>query len=132
MTNEVADVVNTFRIIAELPSDSMGAYVISMARSASDVLAVVLLQRECGVTVGTLTCFAATSCFVWIVRHAKVYCSTSAAHEPIHPVPQNMMRVAPLFETLDDLENSTKTMQALLGNDWYRNHIKGIQEVMIG
>lgn len=54
MTNEVADVVNTFRIIAELPADSMGAYVISMARSASDVLAVVLLQRECGVTVGTL------------------------------------------------------------------------------
>lgn len=51
MTNEVADVVNTFRIIAELPADSMGAYVISMARSASDVLAVVLLQRECGVTV---------------------------------------------------------------------------------
>jgi Phosphoenolpyruvate carboxylase len=43
-----------------------------------------------------------------------------------------MMRVAPLFETLDDLDNSTKTMQALLGNEWYRNHIKGIQEVMIG
>ena len=45
---------------------------------------------------------------------------------------QNMMRVAPLFETLNDLDNSTKTMQALLGNEWYRNHIKGIQEVMIG
>lgn len=53
MSNEVADVVNTFRIIAELPADSMGAYVISMARSASDVLAVVLLQRECGVSVNS-------------------------------------------------------------------------------
>ena len=42
------------------------------------------------------------------------------------------MRVAPLFETLDDLANSTDTMQALLGNDWYRGHIKGVQEVMIG
>lgn len=42
------------------------------------------------------------------------------------------MRVAPLFETLDDLENSTTTMRSLLGNDWYRNHINGIQEVMIG
>jgi phosphoenolpyruvate carboxylase len=94
MSNEVADVVNTFRIIAELPADSMGAYVISMARSASDVLAVVLLQRECGVT--------------------------------------SMMRVAPLFETLDDLDNSTATMKALLGNEWYLSHIKGVQEVMIG
>ena len=43
-----------------------------------------------------------------------------------------MMRVAPLFETLNDLDNSTKTMQALLGNEWYRNHIQGVQEVMIG
>ncbi len=57
MSNEVADVVNTFRIIAELPADSMGAYVISMARSASDVLAVVLLQRECGVTV-SVSCWS--------------------------------------------------------------------------
>ena len=51
MTVEVADVINTFRMLAELPPDSLGAYVISMARSASDVLAVVLLQRECGVKV---------------------------------------------------------------------------------
>ena len=51
MSGEVADVVETFRVIAQLPRDSLGAYVISMARSASDVLAVVLLQRECGVTV---------------------------------------------------------------------------------
>ena len=51
MSTEVADVINTFRMLAELPADSLGAYVISMARSASDVLAVVLLQRECGVKV---------------------------------------------------------------------------------
>lgn len=51
MSTEVADVINTFRMLAELPPDSLGAYVISMARSASDVLAVVLLQRECGVKV---------------------------------------------------------------------------------
>jgi Phosphoenolpyruvate carboxylase len=44
-------VLSTFRMLAELPPDSLGAYVISMARSASDVLAVVLLQRECGVKV---------------------------------------------------------------------------------
>ena len=31
-------------MLSELPSNSLGAYVISMAKTASDVLAVVLLQ----------------------------------------------------------------------------------------
>jgi phosphoenolpyruvate carboxylase len=39
----------TFRAIAAIPRQSLGAYVITMARSASDVLAVALLQREAGV-----------------------------------------------------------------------------------
>ncbi|KAK9811208.1 hypothetical protein WJX73_010686 [Symbiochloris irregularis] len=91
---EVADVINTFKVCAELPPDSLGAYVISMARAASDVLAVVLLQRECGV--------------------------------------RDYMRVAPLFETLDDLSNSEAQMSSLLSNPWYKAHIKGEQECMIG
>ena len=37
-----------------------------------------------------------------------------------------------MFETLDDLAGSTDTMQQLLSNEWYRNHINGEQEVMIG
>lgn len=45
---------------------------------------------------------------------------------------QDYLRVAPLFETLDDLDNSTETMQMLLSNEWYRAHINGVQEVMIG
>ncbi|CAN6570335.1 unnamed protein product [Malus baccata var. baccata] len=48
-TEEIADVLDTFHVIAELPSDNFGAYIISMATSPSDVLAVELLQRECGV-----------------------------------------------------------------------------------
>jgi phosphoenolpyruvate carboxylase len=43
---EVQDVLDTFRVIAELPASSLGAYVISMARRASDVLAVALLQKD--------------------------------------------------------------------------------------
>jgi phosphoenolpyruvate carboxylase len=43
---EVLDVVDTFRMIASTPPGSLGAYVITMARSASDVLAVELLQKE--------------------------------------------------------------------------------------
>ncbi|CAL1389681.1 unnamed protein product [Linum trigynum] len=48
-TEEIADVLDTLHVIAELPSDSFGAYIISMATSPSDVLAVELLQRECHV-----------------------------------------------------------------------------------
>jgi phosphoenolpyruvate carboxylase len=94
MTGEVADVINTFRMLAELPPDSLGAYIISMAHTASDVLAVVLLQKECGV------------------------------------VPY--LRVAPLFETLDDLVYAETAMRQLFANDWYRAHIGGKQECMIG
>lgn len=45
----VEEVLDTFRVIAEMPSDSFGAYVISMASMPSDILAVALLQRELGV-----------------------------------------------------------------------------------
>ena len=46
---EVQEVLDTFAKLATLPSDSMGAYVISMAHNPSDVLAVELLQKEAGV-----------------------------------------------------------------------------------
>jgi phosphoenolpyruvate carboxylase len=46
----VADVLDTFRMIAAIPGESLGAYVITKAGRASDVLAVELLQRHAGVT----------------------------------------------------------------------------------
>lgn len=42
------------------------------------------------------------------------------------------MPVAPLFETLDDLNNSPSVMNKLLAIDWYRGYIQGKQFVMIG
>jgi phosphoenolpyruvate carboxylase len=42
---DVRDVLETFRTIAAAPAGSLGAYVITMTQSASDVLAVVVLQR---------------------------------------------------------------------------------------
>jgi len=44
-----ADVLDTFRVIARIPQESLGAYVITMTRQASDILAVQLLQRAAGV-----------------------------------------------------------------------------------
>jgi phosphoenolpyruvate carboxylase len=94
MSAEVEDVVGTFRMLSQLPSDSMGAYIISMSHTASDVLAVVLLQKECGV--------------------------------------KRMLRVVPLFETLDDLNHAETAMRQLFSTPWYAAHIQGKQEVMIG
>ncbi|MCO5563063.1 hypothetical protein L7F22_016699 [Adiantum nelumboides] len=45
--DEVAEVLNTFKVVVELPHDCFGAYIISMATTPSDVLVVELLQREC-------------------------------------------------------------------------------------
>jgi phosphoenolpyruvate carboxylase len=45
---EVDEVLATFRAIAELPRESLGAYVVSMTRAASDVLAVEYLQQAHG------------------------------------------------------------------------------------
>lgn len=48
-SESVRELLDTFDVIAELGPEPLGAYVISMSRRASDVLAVRLLQREAGV-----------------------------------------------------------------------------------
>ena len=45
----VRETIATFDVIARIPRDSLGAYVISMANRPSDVLAVELLMKEAGV-----------------------------------------------------------------------------------
>ncbi len=47
-SGETAEVLATCRVVAEAPATSLGSYVISMARAASDVLAVQLLLKETG------------------------------------------------------------------------------------
>ncbi|MDF2183878.1 phosphoenolpyruvate carboxylase [Grimontia hollisae] len=47
-SDEVQEVLDTCRIVAQQPREALGAYVISMARTASDVLAVHLLLKEAG------------------------------------------------------------------------------------
>ncbi|WP_299798639.1 phosphoenolpyruvate carboxylase [uncultured Shewanella sp.] len=93
-SDDVAEVVNTCRLIATQPAQALGSYVISMASKPSDVLTVLLLLKETGCP---------------------------------HP-----MRVVPLFETLDDLNNASACMSELFAIDWYRGYTKGHQEVMIG
>jgi len=54
-----------------------------------------------------------------------------AAHSLCAPYAARRPQV-PLFETLDDLNNAPGTCRQLFSNDWYRTHIKGVQECMIG
>ncbi|OON38492.1 phosphoenolpyruvate carboxylase [Izhakiella australiensis] len=93
-TPETREVLETCRVTAEAPRGSVAAYVISMAKTPSDVLAVHLLLKEAGI--------------------------------------QFALPVAPLFETLDDLNNANDVMSQLLNIDWYRGFIQGKQMVMIG
>ncbi|KAA8532760.1 hypothetical protein F0562_032793 [Nyssa sinensis] len=106
---DVKEVLDTFRIAAELGSDSLGAYVISMASNASDVLAVELLQKDARLAV---------------------------AGELGRPCPGGTLRVVPLFETVKDLRGAGSVIRKLLSIDWYREHIienhNGHQEVMVG
>ncbi|KAK4479862.1 hypothetical protein RD792_015405 [Penstemon davidsonii] len=106
---DVKEVLDTFRVAAELGSDSLGAYVISMASNASDVLAVELLQKDARLAV---------------------------AGELGRPCPGGTLRVVPLFETVKDLNNAGSVIKRLLSIDWYREHViknhDGNQEVMVG
>ncbi len=91
---EVQDVLDTMRVAKEIGPEALGAYVISMARQPSDVLAVELLQKAVG-----------------------------------NQTPQ---RVAPLFETIDDLRRAGDVMRRLFRIPWYLQHIDGKQEIMVG
>ncbi|KAG2702647.1 hypothetical protein I3760_06G099900 [Carya illinoinensis] len=106
---DVKEVLDTFRVAAELGSDSLGAYVISMASNASDVLAVELLQKDARLAV---------------------------SGELGRPCPGGTLRVVPLFETVKDLREAGSVIRRLLSIDWYREHIiknhNGHQEVMVG
>lgn len=110
MSEEVREVLDTFRVAATLGSRSLGAYVISMAQVASDVLVVELLQRE-----------------------ARLMVAGELGVEPDH---MQSLRVAPLFETLDDLDRAGKVMDRLLNVPIYRKHLELVhdnhQEIMLG
>jgi phosphoenolpyruvate carboxylase len=110
MSDNVREVVSTFRLCAE-HTNSLGAYVISMAHDASDVLAVELLQREARLMLAVEN--SATH-----VEHSK------------------SLRVVPLFETLDDLDGAPATLHRLFSNKWYRERLTSVhqdhQEIMLG
>jgi phosphoenolpyruvate carboxylase len=95
---DIRKTLMVYKVASELDPESLGAYVISQANTASDVLAVMLLQKQFGMTAAN----------------------------------GKLMRVVPLFETLDDLTNSPKQLETLFRVTSYIGSINGKQEVMVG
>jgi phosphoenolpyruvate carboxylase len=110
----------TFRVLAEHLNDcgpgesaGLGALIVSMTRSTSDLLSVYLLAREVGLTTGDA---AGLAC---------------------------RLPVVPLFETIDDLERSPEILRAFLAHPVTRRSLELqrdpggdkdvlIQQVMVG
>ena len=84
------DVLRTVEIASTLGPEALGAYVISQSTAASDVLAVMLLQKQFGMT------------------------SQSG----------KMMRVVPLFETLNDLTNAPQIVETLFSLPGYLGAVR--------
>jgi phosphoenolpyruvate carboxylase len=103
-TPAVRDVLDTFAMIASAPLGSLNAYIVTMTRAASDLLAVELLQKEAQVSAG----------------------AGGSKDPPLR------LRTVPLFETARDLQAASHVLDTLLDQPWYRTRIAGRQEVMLG
>jgi phosphoenolpyruvate carboxylase len=105
-TIRVLDTFHAVRTIQlEMGEPAASTYIVSMTTEADDLLRVLLLAREAGLT--------------------------DLAADP----PESRLDVVPLFETLDDLERAPKVMHALLDDPIYRRQLAARgnkQEVMIG
>jgi phosphoenolpyruvate carboxylase len=92
------------RALARDPA-SIGAYIISMTHSVSDVLEALVLAREAG---------------LWRLREGRV---------------ESPLDFVPLFETIDDLAAAGARLRALLEQPVYALHVEArgrLQEVMLG
>jgi phosphoenolpyruvate carboxylase len=116
--------------------DAIGLYIISMARSAADVLAVLALARYGGFTITPSPLRGEGR------GEGTVSREDSAPHSPSpNPLPGGEraesvpLDIAPLFETVDDLKNAPDTLRALLDDPVYRAHLRARDDrqwVMLG
>ena len=97
--------------------DALGAYIISMARSRADVLAVLALARRGGLVED---------------GDGPAGAGAAGAAAPAGHVP---LDIAPLFETVDDLQHGPDTLRDLFADPVYRAHLAArgdVQMVMLG
>ncbi len=107
-SESTAELIATLEVVREaLERDpaSIGAYVVSMAHTASDLLEVLLLLREVG---------------LWRRDGDRVHAA---------------LDVVPLFETVEDLERAETVMSGLFRDPIYAPHLAArgrFQEIMLG
>ena len=109
-STETKKTIDIFNVIAHahkiIGKRAVRCYVISFTQSPSDVLEALLFAKAAGlVTIG---------------KNSSV---------------ESKLDIVPLFETLDDLKNSSRTLEALFKNKVYRSHLKSrnfFQEIMLG
>lgn len=107
---ETQEMIKVFQMIKEAHEEfgkrSISVYLVSMTKSPSDLLEVLVLAKEAGI----------------YRLHAD---GTLESH----------LNVAPLLETIDDLVAGPKIMETLFEMPLYRNHLKILgdqQEIMLG
>jgi phosphoenolpyruvate carboxylase len=102
------DVLETFVAMGEIlerEPAAVGAYIVSMTHTVSDLLEPMLLAREVG---------------LWRLRDGRV---------------ESPLDLVPLFETIDDLALAPDRMAALFADPVYRLHLEArgrFQEIMLG
>jgi len=102
------DALETLEVVREAVAADpaqIGAYIVSMTHTVSDVLEVLLLGKEVG---------------LWRRTGERV---------------ESALDVVPLFETVDDLVEADARMRALFAHPVYRAHLEargGCQEIMLG
>ena len=111
LSKETTETLNVFRIarraIDEITPKALGTYIVSMTRDASDILAPLVLAKQAGL----------------VGEGGKAGKTTL------------LLGVAPLFETIDDLERAPEMLRSILSIPVYRNLVRAkgdLQEIMIG
>lgn len=119
-TNETLGLLRLARRMKrEVGPESIGSFILSMASTVSDVLAVLLLAKEAGLAALT---------FSPLPNEARAGSGEGAGV-------RSDVDVVPLFETIEDLENAPDVLDTLLRNPVYRQNISArgdMQEVMVG
>lgn len=99
-TGELMQTLRTVRRHVELDRRSVRSFIISMTHGVSDVLEVLLLMKEAGLTSGK--------------RDARGPRLTGALH------------VVPLLETIEDLERGESLVSEMLDEPLYRSHLESL------
>jgi phosphoenolpyruvate carboxylase len=121
---ETTETLNVFRVarraLDEISPNSIRAYIISMTREVSDLLAVLVLAKEAG-----------------LIETGGRREREAERQEPpcLSASPSLRLSVSPLFETIEDLRRAPEIMRRLFEHPFYRRRLAAqgdLQEVMIG